>query len=378
MKNQPIGMRKPPSFICKKTGISGISGLKNNAPKNKNMNKKQPDNPCRHTSSDKTKDTDIVQAMAINQNLRRENTVLRLRLQHVRNQTFSESTKVLDSVMTYCDAKSKISKKRCTAGEDKDKFKCGNSGLCGGYTPGGWNKLRSMGLLKSNDMLSSDRFCENLTDPIKCPDVKCPEGEEKCLGRRESNNMERVEGDDVPGVPSSTAVRLDKRICGGMDKQNFRPSARLLGELAFQLERRMLDYVFGLEGAKKRRFYGYTVANICYMMEKESMSPDGQSDVIGRTEMTCRLRKLLCALEKYGYDIKIHADFSQEIINKYGLLPNPPDAKTLSTFQLNDPCIVASLISRLSKRQSEVHDLNILLNCLNFLSSCDGRTLFVW
>ena len=61
------------------------------------------------------------------------------------------------------------------------------------------------------------------------------------------------------------------------------------------------------EGAKKRRFYGYTVSNICYMLEKKSTTPDGASDAVGRTEMTCRLRKILCALEKYGYDIKVQS-----------------------------------------------------------------------
>lgn len=53
----------------------------------------------------------------------------------------------------------------------------------------------------------------------------------------------------------------------------------IVGEIAFQLERRILDYVFAnhlpaveLESsgmARKRRFYGYTVNNIGEMINRE-------------------------------------------------------------------------------------------------------------
>jgi len=226
----------------------------------------------------------------------------------------------------------------------------GGRGICGGYTPSGWNKLQILGAMEGKkDVLA------NALDSAQ-PGASRPEAR-------------------GTGKPSTKAV--SEGVCSE-DKSSFRPSVRLLGEMAFQLERRILDYVFGVEGSKKRRFYGYTVSNICYMMEKESTCPDGLSDVVSRTEMTCRLRKIVCALEKYGYDIKVHADFSQEIINKYGLLPCPPDEKTIASFGLNDACTIACLISKLTKRNSEIHSLNILLNSLNFLSKCDGRPLFVW
>jgi len=320
-------------------------------------------------AKDKTRPDAIIKAAKENQKLCDDNVKLKLRLKHVREQTFSECSQILDSIMTYCDAKARnTGQRQKVIGEGRGPRTgagCGE-GLCGGYTPSGWNKLKTIGAMDT------------------CPDILPDECGGGTAGSDRSQGRAPPAGGAKPNMRSASAEGSEAArsgvsgasTSGGNSK--FRPSARLLGEMAFQLERRVLDYVFGLEGAKKRRFYGYTVSNICYMMEKESTSPDGGSDVIGRTEMTCRLRKILCALEKYGYDIKIHADFSQEIINKYGLLPSPPDDKTIQTFGLNDACTIACLISRLSKRQSEVHNLNILLNCLHFLSKCDGRPLFVW
>ncbi|XP_059172759.1 uncharacterized protein LOC131953551 [Physella acuta] len=157
-----------------------------------------------------------------------------------------------------------------------------------------------------------------------------------------------------------------------------RPSLKILGELAFQLERRILDYVFGMEDTKRKRFYGYTVGNIFSMMERESKNPRGGSDAITKSELVCRLRKLMVGLEKYGYNIKFHAEFAQEIVNKYGLLACPPDQVTIEEFRLNDPLAISTLIQQLAQGPSEMSHLNVLLNSLVYLSNCDHRPLFIW
>lgn len=297
----------------------------------------------KNKSGNKPAPSELIAAQKQHDILEANNYKLRLRLKHVRETTFMECAKILDSVMAYCDAKAKATgRAKSIPGEGvRPGAGCGG-GLCGGYTPSGWNKLKLLGAMDCCNPLPDCSPCTSLRSRPECP-------QSSSTG-------------NTAGCSSST----------------FRPSLHLLGEMAFQLERRILDYVFGVEGAKKRRFYGYTVSNICYMMEKESTCPDGDSDVVGRTEMTCRLRKILCALEKYGYDIKVHADFAQEEINKYGLLPCPPDKKTIQCFGLNDPCTIHCLISRLVKGQAEIHNLNVLLNCLHFLSKCDERPLFVW
>lgn len=314
-----------------------------------------------------------------NARIRNENHILRCSLKNMQRNPYMECRDVLQAVSAFCQEKYRsclhrgptgppfVCPESCHCDTDANENKSSNAcegrgsrvgvgcggGLCGGYTPSGWNKLKLLGAM------ADQRDC--LPDDTGCHDTGGV-----------ARSRPEARGADKSETRSASEGTSGERSC------KFRPSVRLLGEMAFQLERRILDYVFGLEGSKKRRFYGYTVSNICYMMEKESTCPDGTSDSVGRSEMTCRLRKILCTLEKYGYDIKVHADFAQEVINKYGLLPCPPDKQTVAAFSLNDACTIACLISRLAKRQSEVHNLNILLNCLNFLSKCDGRPLFVW
>lgn len=65
----------------------------------------------------------------------------------------------------------------------------------------------------------------------------------------------------------------------------------ILGEVAFQLERRILDYVFinslpaaelpnSSGAARKRRFYGYTVNNIGEMINREVRTILGRFDLV--------------------------------------------------------------------------------------------------
>ncbi|BFZ19257.1 hypothetical protein BsWGS_22296 [Bradybaena similaris] len=178
---------------------------------------------------------------------------------------------------------------------------------------------------------------------------------------------------ECTGMNSATSV-IDENESAAQ----IRPSAKILGELAFQIERRILDYVFGLEGSKRRRFYGYTVNNIHQMIAKESKNHKGQDDPVRKAELELRLSKLLQGLKQAGYNVKIHGDFAQQMINRYGLLSCPPDSGTVEDFGLQNASCISKLIPQLARGEHEANKFQVLLRGLQYLSKLDGAPLFVW
>ncbi|KAL8607489.1 hypothetical protein ACOMHN_004459 [Nucella lapillus] len=175
----------------------------------------------------------------------------------------------------------------------------------------------------------------------------------------------------------------------------------LLGEVAFQLERRILDYVFadslpdlspgafsspeGRGGAAQRwRMRGYTVSNIGEMINQEALAGSNYSRGTERM-LRERLRTMLDLLTPMGYDLMEHGAFSQDIINKYGLLSTPPaEVSSKSTGQVSETGIsdtsvadVQNFIFTAAESDEERDTLLLVLDCLRMLAIEDGRPLFV-
>ncbi|XP_076449105.1 uncharacterized protein LOC143285596 [Babylonia areolata] len=179
-------------------------------------------------------------------------------------------------------------------------------------------------------------------------------------------------------------------------------SKNLLGEVAFQLERRVLDYVFANSlpdlsphnspsrgavvdtdtAARRRHMDGYTVSNIGEMISHEALAGEKYSRGTERM-LRERLRTMLDLLTPMGYDLLEHGSFSQDIINKYGLLssPPPPEARDPKS-EVGIPGISVSdlqnFIFTASESDEERDTLLLVFDCLRMLSIEDGRPLFVW
>lgn len=169
-----------------------------------------------------------------------------------------------------------------------------------------------------------------------------------------------------------------------LEMRLVRPTKRLIGEIAFQLDRRILDYVFTTrntanEKKHKRRFYGYTLSNIVEKIRVESMDPSTKK-FNGKRELEMRYRYqyIIRTLIPFAYCIEKHGDFSQEMVNKYGLLSGPPDKTTVTNFGLDDPAVLRMLLSKLCKSEQELVNVLILLDCLCLIAHDDGKPLFMW
>lgn len=162
----------------------------------------------------------------------------------------------------------------------------------------------------------------------------------------------------------------------------IKASRRLIGEVAFQLDRRILEYVFTSkffsDKKKRKRYYGFSIANTGQMIRKEASDDQGKLNTKTELEMRYRFDYIIKTLSSFGYMLEKHGQFAQDMVNKYGLLNAPPDTVTVKEFGLEDPVILRVLLSQLIDSDVELQDELVLLDCLCLLAHDDRKSIFMW
>ncbi|XP_003798150.1 speriolin-like protein [Otolemur garnettii] len=147
---------------------------------------------------------------------------------------------------------------------------------------------------------------------------------------------------------------------------------RIVGEIAFQLDRRILAYVF----PGVTRLYGFTVSNIPEKIKQTSIkSLDGSVDEKKLRELTQRYLTLSARLEKLGYSRDVHPVFSEFLINTYGILKQRPDLRANPLH--SSPAALRKLVIDIVPPKF-LGDALLLLSCLCELSKEDSKPLFAW
>ncbi|XP_005375986.1 PREDICTED: speriolin-like protein [Chinchilla lanigera] len=148
--------------------------------------------------------------------------------------------------------------------------------------------------------------------------------------------------------------------------------SRIVGEIAFQLDRRILAYVF----PGVTRLYGFTVSNIPEKIKQTSIkSLDGSVDEKKLRELTHRYLTLTTRLEKLGYSREVHPVFSEFLINTYGILKQRPDLRANPLH--SSPAALRKLVIDIVPPKF-LGDSLLLLNCLCELAKEDSKPLFAW
>jgi hypothetical protein len=161
----------------------------------------------------------------------------------------------------------------------------------------------------------------------------------------------------------------------------MKEKGRLVGEIAFQMDRRILEYIFSgyaTDKYPKKRYYGFSIGNIEAMIQKEAVLLDGSRDHRRELEMRKRFQHVVKTLGKLGYHLDKHGQFSQDLVNKYGLLRNPPSRKMAKKLGLNDPMVLRGVFCQFIHDKNEMYNVLLLLDCLCWLAYEDGRPLLFW
>ncbi|XP_078336224.1 uncharacterized protein LOC111100688 [Crassostrea virginica] len=155
---------------------------------------------------------------------------------------------------------------------------------------------------------------------------------------------------------------------------------RIIGEIAHQLDEQMLRFVFHPASHGRNinvtNFYGYRFLNVDSLISRESLKLDGTPDLQKEVFYRKRLEKLMRGLGRLGYIREKHAQFSSNMVAKYGVLRIIPTRRKLEEYGLEDLVILGRLMAESAQDKSELDDALILLDCLNALSCWHNCSIF--
>nr|XP_019948988.1 PREDICTED: speriolin-like protein [Paralichthys olivaceus] len=175
-------------------------------------------------------------------------------------------------------------------------------------------------------------------------------------------------------IQNSAHADTCERSHSGQADVALEGNARILGEIVLQLDRRILSHVF--QG--HRRLYGFTVQNIPDKIIEVSTNPlMGKVDKGYQRHLTQRYDDLMEQLNQLGYKKTLHPQFSEFIINTYGILKGRSREFRTQQVGYNNPETLKMLIMTTAPIKLQ-ENLQLLLKCLCNMAKNDKKPLLLW
>ncbi|XP_053786096.1 speriolin [Desmodus rotundus] len=148
---------------------------------------------------------------------------------------------------------------------------------------------------------------------------------------------------------------------------------RLVGEIAFQLDRRILSSIF----PERVRLYGFTVSNIPEKIIQASLNPSNHKldEELCQT-LTQRYVSIMNRLQSLGYNGRVHPALTEQLVNDYGILRERPELAVSEGGSFTVDFLQRVLVETV--HPSTLSDALLLLSCLNQLAHDDGKPMFIW
>nr|XP_055169875.1 speriolin [Nyctereutes procyonoides] len=148
---------------------------------------------------------------------------------------------------------------------------------------------------------------------------------------------------------------------------------RLVGEIAFQLDRRILSSIF----PERVRLYGFTVSNIPEKIIQASLNPsDHKLDEELCQTLTQRYVTIMNRLQSLGYKGRVHPALTEQLVNAYGILRERPELAASEGGSYSMDFLQRVLVETV--HPSMLTDALLLLSCLSQLARDDGKPMFIW
>lgn len=146
-----------------------------------------------------------------------------------------------------------------------------------------------------------------------------------------------------------------------------------MGEIAFQLDRRILSSIF----PERVRLYGFTVSNIPEKIIQASLNPSNHKlDEDLCQTLTQRYVCIMNRLQSLGYNGRVHPALTEQLVNAYGILRERPELAASEGGSYTVDFLQRVLVETV--HPTMLTDALLLLSCLNQLSQDDGKPMFIW
>nr|XP_013001143.1 speriolin [Cavia porcellus] len=196
--------------------------------------------------------------------------------------------------------------------------------------------------------------------PASVTDTRCPRTTE--TNRKNALELER-----------KLTHRKSSKFPDGSQESKQLSWERLVGEIAFQLDRRILSSIF----PERVRLYGFTVSNIPEKIIQASLNPhDHKLDEELCQILTQRYVSIMNKLQSLGYNGRVHPALTEQLVNAYGILRERPEMAASE-----GGCYTVDFLQRVlveTVHPSMLTDALLLLSCLNQLAHDDGKPMFIW
>ncbi|XP_048338633.1 speriolin-like protein [Sphaerodactylus townsendi] len=148
---------------------------------------------------------------------------------------------------------------------------------------------------------------------------------------------------------------------------------RVVGEIAFQLDRRILSAVF----PDRNRLYGFTVSNVPKKVQQGGNDPYCKMDDMQAAAIMERYNAVMNRLKPLGYDPHVHPRLTEHVVNTFGILRERPELSGADAASYNSVHNLQSMVKETVSPDLR-NDCLMLLSCLSQLSQDDGKPMFIW
>ena len=179
---------------------------------------------------------------------------------------------------------------------------------------------------RAAELAQSEQRVRQQAPQTLIPDLSAYSNESNNANPHPDNAEDSYVSVSTAGPTSTSAMNTDQELSQWSQEtivenppsvQSIRPTKRLIGEVAFQLDRRFLNYVFcdSHDKKQKKRFYGFILKNIPDRIMRESCDDSGQLDPARQHLLHFRYSYLLRSLAPLGYNVDRHSEISAEMVS---------------------------------------------------------------
>ncbi|XP_036904891.1 speriolin [Sturnira hondurensis] len=177
----------------------------------------------------------------------------------------------------------------------------------------------------------------------------------------------------APDLERKLAHRKTSKYPDGPRESKQLAWERLVGEVAFQLDRRILSSIF----PERVRLYGFTVSNIPEKIIQASLNPSNHKlDEELCQMLTQRYVSIMNRLQSLGYNGRVHPALTEQLVNDFGILRERPELAVSEGGSFTVDFLQRVLVETV--HPSMLSDALLLLSCLNQLAHDDGKPMFIW